>query len=210
MILYGFFRSSASWRVRIALGLKGLPYETVSRRLRKGEQTSADHLAVNPQGLVPALDLGDGRVLTQSLAICEYLEETHPDPPLLPGDPYQRAKARAFAQVIACDTHPLQNLKVLQRVRALGHDEAQAKAWARTAIQEGLDACEVLADAPAGGFCFGAQPSLADLCLVPQLGNARRFGMNLRGWPRLLAVEAACNALPAFAAAAPENQPDAE
>ncbi len=209
MILHGYFRSTASWRVRIALGLKGLSAAHVSHHLRKGEQRAPDYLAINPQGLTPALITDDGAVLTQSLAICEYLDEIAPAPPLLPGDALQRARIRAAAQVIACDVHPVQNLKVLARVKALGHDEAVATAWAKQTIEEGLDALSVLLAKDAGPFAFGAAPTLADLCLVPQLGNARRFGVDLR-WPRLMEIEAACDALEPFRAARPENQPDAE
>jgi maleylpyruvate isomerase len=211
MELHGYFRSTAAWRVRIALGLKGMTAAQVSHHLRKGEQRADAYLRLNPQGLVPALVLDDGRVLTQSLAICEYLDETRPDPPLLPRDPVARAHVRAFAQVIACDVHPVQNLKVLNRLRALGHDEEQVNGWAREVIAEGLAACEALirGEGP-GPFCFGGQPTLADICIVPQLFNARRFGVDLVPLPRLLAVEAACLTVPAFADAAPERQPDFE
>jgi maleylpyruvate isomerase len=209
MRLHGYFRSTASYRVRIALYLKGLGYAPVSHHLRKGEQRAPEYLAINPQGLVPALELGGGAVLTQSLAICEYLDEIVPDPALLPGDPVARAHVRAFAQAIACDIHPVQNLKVLDRLRALGLDEDAATGWARATIEEGLDACDRLIAGEAGRFCFGDAVTLADICLVPQLVNARRFGADLR-WPRLLAIEAACLALPAFADAAPERQADAE
>jgi maleylpyruvate isomerase len=215
MILWDYWRSTAAYRVRIALNLKGLEAEHRVRHLRRGEQREAAYLAVNPQGLVPALVLADGTVLTQSLAICEYLDETHPEPPLLPRDPVTRAKVRAFAQAIAAEIHAVQNLKVLNRVKALGHDQAAANAWARDVIAEGLDACEaLLRDRPdalkPGPFCFGAAPGLADIALVPQLYNARRFGVELGALPRLVAAEAACLALPAFAAAAPERQADAE
>lgn len=207
-VLHGYFRSTASYRVRIALNLKGVAYADAFHHLRKGEQRSAAYRAVNPQGLVPALAM-DGAVLTQSLAICDYLDETCPDPPLLPADPIARARVRGFAQAIACDVHPVQNLKVLDRLRALGLDDGQVTDWARDTIAEGLDACAVLiADQP-GPYCFGGQVTLADLCLVPQLVNARRFGVDLR-WPRLLAVEAACLDLDAFRRAMPEHQPDAE
>lgn len=210
LVLHGYFRSTASWRVRIALGLKDLAYENVFHHLRRGEQRQPDYLAINPQGLTPALQLEDGQVLTQSLAICGYLDRLKPDPPLAPGDPARQARIHAFAQVIACDTHPIQNLKVLDRLRALGLAEDTVNGWAREVIDEGLQACDALLDNdPDATFCFGRQPTLADLCLVPQLGNARRFGVDLR-WPRLLEIEARCNTLPAFAAAAPERQRDAE
>lgn len=209
MRLHGYFRSTASYRVRIALNLKGLRYDQLFRHLRKGEQRAPAYLAINPQGLVPALELEDGAVLTQSLAICEYLDEIAPDPALLPADPVARAHVRAFAQAIACDIHPVQNLKILDRLRSLGLDEQAVTGWARTTIEEGLDACDRLLAGVSGGFCFGDAVTLADICLVPQLVNARRFGADLR-WPRLLAIEAACLALPAFADAAPERQADAE
>ncbi len=209
MRLHGYFRSSAAYRVRIALGLKGLSAEHLFRHLRKGEQRAPDYLKLNPQGLVPTLETDDGRALTQSLAIVEWLDETHPQPPLLPQDAFQRARVRAFAYAIACEIHPVQNLKVLNRVRALGGEEA-TQAWAKEINADGLAACEqMIADEP-GPFCFGAAPTLADICLVPQLGNARRFGVDVSAFPRLLQAEAAAKVLPAFADAAPEKQPDAE
>jgi maleylpyruvate isomerase len=209
MILHGYFRSTASWRVRIALGLKGLEGVQVIHHLRKGEQRAPDYLALNPQGLLPAFVTDDGAVLTQSLAIIEYLDEVSPTPSLLPADPVQKAKVRAVAQAIACDIHPVQNLKVLQRLRDFGLAEEQVQAWAATVIEEGFDAVDkLLADQP-GPFAFGDAPTLADLCIVPQLGNARRFGVEIR-WPRLLALEAACLELPAFQNAVPGKQPDAE
>jgi len=209
MKLHGYFRSTAAWRVRIALGLKGLKAEDVFHHLRKGEQTAPAYLALNPQGLLPAFETDERQVLTQSLAIIEYLDEVYPEPSLLPGDAIQRAKIRAAALVVAADTHPVQNLKILNRVRALGQDDAGVQAWARVTIDEGLDALNSLLEQQSGPFAFGDQPTLGDLCLVPQLGNARRFGVDLR-WPRLIQIEAACLALPAFQQAAPEQQPDAE
>ncbi|MNS81129.1 Maleylpyruvate isomerase [compost metagenome] len=209
MILHGYFRSTASWRVRIALGLKGLEAGQVIHHLRKGEQRAPEYLALNPQGLLPSFVTDDGAVLTQSLAIIEYLDETSPAPSLLPVDPVQRAKVRAVAQAVACDIHPVQNLKVLQRLRDLGLDEEVVQAWAATVIEEGLDAVDKLLTDQPGPFAFGDAPTLADICIVPQLGNARRFGVEVR-WPRLLALEAACLQLPAFQNAVPGRQPDAE
>jgi maleylpyruvate isomerase len=210
MKLHGYFRSSASYRVRIALNLKGLRAEHLPHHLRKGEQCGPAYLALNPQGLVPALEDGSGTVLTQSLAIIEWLDETHPEPPLLPRDPLARAKVRAFAMALACDTHPVQNLKVLARLREMGLPEEQVTGWAAWANREGLTACETLIAHQSGPFCFGAAPTIADLCLVPQLTNARRFGVDVAAFPRLLQAEAAAKALAAFADAAPERQRDAE
>ncbi len=210
MKLHGYFRSSASYRVRIALNLKGLNAEHLPHHLRKGEQRDPSYLAINPQGLVPTLQDDRGTILTQSLAIIEWLDETHPAPPLLPKDPLRRALVRAFAQVIACDTHPLQNLKVLSRLRELGVSDEQVTGWAAWANREGLAACEKLIAGEPGPFCFGAAPTIADLCLVPQLANARRFGVDLAAFPRLLRAEDAAKDLKAFADAAPERQPDAE
>ena len=209
MKLHGYFRSSASYRVRIALNLKGLTTEHLPHHLRKGEQCAPAFLAINPQGLVPALEAEDA-VLTQSLAIIEWLDETHPNPPLLPRDPLRRAKVRAFAMALACDTHPVQNLKVLARLRQLGLPEQQVTDWAAWANREGLAACETLIADEAGPFCFGAAPTIADLCLVPQLANARRFGVDLAPYPRLLKAEAAARNIKAFTDAAPDRQPDAE
>jgi maleylacetoacetate isomerase len=212
MLLHGYFRSSAAWRVRIALELKGLPYAQASRHLRKGEQSAPDFVAKNPQGLVPALDVPGQGVLTQSLAIVEWLDETQPGPKLLPGDAWGRARVRALAQIIACDMHPIQNLRVLQYVKRQFQQEQPAiDAFARHWIALGLEAFEArLAEPETGRFCHGDAPGLADLCLVPQLFNARRFGLDLAAYPRVLAVEAACNALPASRKTAPEVQPDAE
>lgn len=210
MKLHGYFRSSAAWRVRIALNLKGIAVEHVSHHLRHGGQREPSYLALNPQGLVPTLELDDGTVLTQSLAIIEWLDETHPEPALLPKTSLERAKVRAFAQAIACDTHPVQNLKVLNRLRELGHDGDTALAWAASVNLDGLSACEQLAANNPGPFCFGAGPSLADICLVPQLGNARRFKVDVAQFPRLLQAEAAAMELAAFRDATPDRQADAE
>ena len=210
MKLHGYFRSSASYRVRIALNLKGLRAEHLAHHLRKGEQCAPAYLAINPQGLVPTLEDDAGTVLTQSLAIIEWLDETHPEPPLLPQEPLQRAKVRAFAMALACDTHPVQNLKVLARLRQLGLAEEKVTEWAAWANREGLAACETLIANEPGLFCFGAAPTMADLCLVPQLANARRFGVDLAAFPRLLQAETAAKSNKAFAEAAPERQPDAE
>jgi maleylpyruvate isomerase len=209
MKLHGYFRSSASYRVRIALNLKGLGAEHLPHHLRKGEQRDPAYLEINPQGLVPTLQ-DTGAVITQSLAIIEWLEETHPEPPLLPKDPLRRAHVRAFAMALACDTHPVQNLKVLARLRQLGLPEEKVTEWAAWANREGLSACEILIANESGPFCFGARPTMADLCLVPQLANARRFGVDVGIFPRLLKAETAAKDNKAFADAAPERQPDAE
>jgi maleylpyruvate isomerase len=208
MILHGYFRSTASYRVRLALSLKGLAFETVSHHLRKNEQRTPEFLALNPQGLVPALEVS-GHVLTQSLAICEFLDEVHPDPALLPASPLGRAQVRAAAQVIACDIHPIQNLKILERLHQNGLSEEAVTAWARTTIEEGLVAFDALLPKSVGAFCFGSQPGLADICLIPQLVNARRFGAEIAS-QRILEIERACLALEAFQQALPEMQPDAE
>jgi maleylpyruvate isomerase len=208
MILHGYFRSTASYRVRLALNLKGLAFSNVSHHLRRGEQRAPKYLAINPQGLVPALDIG-GRVLTQSLAICEYLEEVCPQPPLLPQDPPQRAQVRAAAQVIACDIHPVQNLKILDRLRENGLSEDAVNAWARSIIEEGLQAFDALLPDNGQPFCFGDAPGLADICLVPQLVNARRFGAEIAS-RRILEIERSCLGLEPFRLSLPESQPDAE
>jgi maleylacetoacetate isomerase len=210
MKLHGYFRSSASYRVRIALNLKGLSTEHLPHHLRKGEQCAPAYLTINPQGLVPTLENDAGAILTQSLAIIEWLDETYPSPPLLPDDSLRRARVRAFAQALACDTHPVQNLKVLARLRQLGLPEEKVTEWAAWANREGLAACERLIAGEEGPFCFGTAPTLADLCLVPQLANARRFGVDVTAYPRLLKAEAAAKEMKAFADAAPDRQPDAE
>jgi maleylacetoacetate isomerase len=213
LLLHGYFRSSAAWRVRIALELKGLACGQAFRHLRRNEQAAPDFLAMNPQGLVPALEVAGQGVLTQSLAIVEWLEETQPDRKLLPADPWGRARVRSLALAVVCDIHPIQNLRVLRYVRhTLGHAQEVVDAFARHWIATGLAALEArLANEPATGrFCHGHAPGLADLCLVPQLGNARRFGVDLSPWPAIGRIEAACRALPEFQRAAPEAQPDAE
>jgi maleylacetoacetate isomerase len=212
MKLYTFFRSSASYRVRIALNLKGLDYEQIPIHLRRGEQISSSYKAINPQALVPTLE-ENGRLVTQSLAIIEYLEERNPQPPLLPRDPADRATVRSMALAIACEVHPLQNLRVLNYLRGeLRHGEEEANRWARYWISLGLEALErsIVSLAKRGDFCFGETPTLADIFLVPQLSNAKRFGCDLTPFPTLVQIAANCLKLPAFVNAAPENQPDAE
>src|SRR6266576_2954746 len=179
MRLHGYFRSAASWRVRIALNLKGVQAIHVPHHLRRGAQRAPEYLALNPQGLVPALELDDGIVLTQSLAIIEWLEEAYPEPTLLPSDVIERAHARAFALALAADTHPVQNLCVLGRLREMGRPEHDVQVWAANVNAAGLKACETLIAGGAGPFCFGGAPTIADICLVPQLGNARRFGVDV-------------------------------
>lgn len=190
------------------MGMKGLSWSDRTYRLRAGEQRSDAYLTLNPQGLVPALE-SDGAVLTQSMAICEYLEDLYPDPPLLPADPLERARVRGFAQAIACDIHPLQNLKVLRMLGQRGLDEDMVQGWAREVIESGLEACSRLIADRDGPYCFGDSVTLADVVLIPQLYNARRFGARI-DHPRIEAIEAACSALPAFAATHPARQPDAE
>jgi len=212
MKLYSYFRSSAAFRVRIALHLKGLEFEQHSIHLRKGEQKSASYLALNPTGLVPALD-EEGQVLIQSLAICEYLDETHPEPPLLPGHPADRARVRGLAQLIACDIHPINNLRVLNYLATpLGHDQATIASWYNHWIREGFEAYEriVANDGQAAAFSHGDSPSLADICLVPQVFNARRFKLDLAPFPTIRRIFDNCMAIEAFQNAAPENQPDFE
>jgi maleylacetoacetate isomerase len=218
--LYTYWRSSAAYRVRIALALKGLEYESVPKHLLRdgGEQRKADYLAVNPQGLIPAL-ADDGFIVPQSLAICEYLEEIHPEPRLLPGSARDRATVRGMAMVVACDTHPLNNLPIMAYLRReFGADDAAVNRWVAHWIERGFAALErwvgSLPGAPAEAgrqlHCFGDAPTLADVCLVPQMYNARRFSVDVTPYPRLLAICAHLEPLPAFTAARPENQPDAE
>jgi maleylacetoacetate isomerase len=204
--LFGYWRSSASYRVRIALNLKGVAYDTVPVNLLHREQAGEAFRAVNPQGLVPFLR-DDTTAVAQSLAIIEYLDETHPEPPLLPPGAAARAEARALAQAIACDIHPLNNLRVLRRLKAtFGAEQDAIDAWSRHWIEEGLAPIEAQADAP---YLLGEQVTIADICLVPQLYNARRVKTDLARFPKLLAIEERLLALPAFAAARPEAQPEA-
>ncbi len=211
MKLYSYFRSSASFRVRIALNLKGLPYDYEAVHLVRGEHRQASYSAISPDGLVPLLEDG-GEHLSQSMAIIEYLDETHPQPPLLPADAVGRARVRALAQSIACEIHPLNNLRVLKYlVHELKVDEEAKNAWYRHWVREGLTAFErQLAQGPVGPFCHGDAPTLADCCLVPQIFNARRFGCDLDGLPRTLAAFDACMQLDAFQRAQPSRSPDAE
>ena len=213
MKLYSYYRSSAAYRVRIALNLKQLPYETVGVHLLKngGEQKQPAYSAKNPQKLVPALE-DNGQVFTQSLAIIEYLDEAYPAQPLLPAAATERARVRAMAQLIACDIHPLNNLRVLGYLQnQLGADETAKTEWYRHWIQEGFAALETLLQSEqTSRFCHGDTPTLADCCLVPQVYNARRFQVDLSPYPTIVRIVAESEALPVFQAAAPENQPDAE
>jgi len=210
MELYTFFNSSAAYRVRIALQLKGIAPSHQHVDLTKGEHLLPWYREITPLGLVPAL-VEDGRVLSQSLAIVEYIDERHPAPPLLPDDPFVRALARAAALTVCCEIHPLQNMRVRKRLSALGLDDAAVETWRRDWITEGLEALEaqVVHDGHVGDYLYGERPSLADICMVPQLYNARRFGCDLSGCPTLVAVDGRCLRDAAFAAAAPDQQPDA-
>ena len=209
MRLYDYWRSSAAYRVRLALNFKGLRYQQVPVDLRQGAQRAPEFLKVNPQGLVPVLE-DDGVVLTQSLPILNYLEERYPEPALLPRDAAGRAKARALAVAIACEIHPLNNTRVLLYLeRELGLDEARRLAWYRHWIAEGFGPIEEMLKGSAGDFCVGDAPSLADLCLVPQLYNARRYECDLGPYPIIGRIDARCQKIEAFASAAPERQPDA-
>ena len=209
MILHSYWRSGTSYRTRIALNLKGLAYEQAGIDLRTGAQKSDAFLALNPQGLVPALE-ADGAVLTQSPAILEWLEETHPEPPLLPTSAVARAQVRAMAALVACDIHPLNNLRVLKALReTFDADQDAVDAWAGRWIIAGFEALEALIARHGEGWCFGAGPTLADCCLIPQIYSARRFNTPLDAFPRILAIEEKAAGHPAFMAAHPDRQPDA-
>jgi maleylpyruvate isomerase len=210
--LHGYFRSSTSFRVRICLALKGIAYESLTYHLPRGEHQRADYRLINPQGLVPALEI-DGLRLTQSLAIAEYLDETHPEPPLLPTDAAGRARVRQLAQVVGCDIHPVDNLRILGYLRReLGQDEAAVARWFNHWVVQGFDALEaMLAGSPhTGRYCHGERPTLADVCLVPQYVNSARFGLDLSAYPTIARIVAACLELPAFERSLPRHQPDAE
>ncbi|HZF27290.1 MAG TPA: maleylacetoacetate isomerase [Steroidobacteraceae bacterium] len=212
MKLYTFWRSSAAYRARIALNFKGIAYESISRRLRQGEHRTGEYLGLNPQGLVPAIEEGNV-VIAQSVAIIEYLEECYPSPPLLPKDPLGRAHVRSMAQNIACDIHPLNNLRVLNFLRDEMHlDKDAVDRWYAHWIEEGFRGLEVLAKRHAGDrkHCFGSQVTMADVFLVPQMYNARRFSCDVTPYPTLCGISAFLETLPPFAAARPEAQPDAE
>lgn len=209
--LYGYFRSSAAYRVRIACNLKGITPDTVPIHLQKegGMNLKPEYRAINPQMRVPALKLDSGEILTQSLAIIEYLDETHPQPPLLPPDALGRAKVRALAQLIACDIHPLNNTSPLRYLKnAMGQPQDKIDAWYHHWVIEGFNALEPMLGP--GSYAYGNAVTLADVCLVPQVANARRLKVPLGNYPKIVAVDAACAKLPAFEQARPENQPDAE
>ena len=211
MKVYTYFRSSAAYRLRIALNLKGLSGDMVSIHLQKdgGLNRKPEYRAINPQMRVPALKLDSGGVLTQSLAIIEYLDEVDPQPPLLPRDPVERAKVRALALAIACDIHPLNNTSPLRYLKnVLGQDQSKIDAWYHHWVLEGFEALETMVRP--GPYAFGGEVTLADVCLVPQIYNARRLKVPLERFPKLVAIDAACAKLPAFEQARPENQPDAE
>ena len=210
MRLHGYWRSGAAYRVRLALALKGLACDSVAHDLRTGAQRDPGYLALHPQGLVPALETDDG-VLVQSPAILEWLEERHPEPALLPSDPTGRAIVRGMAAVIGCDIHPLNNLRVLKRLKGeIGLDQAGLDAWAGTWITAGFDALETMVAQHGAGFAYGARPTLADCYLVPQIYSAERFHVDLTPYPRLTAAAAALRALPEVAGALPATQPDAD
>ena len=212
-VLHNYFRSSTSYRVRIALALKGIEYDYVAHHLRHGENRKPGFLAINPQGLVPALVWEDGTVLSQSLAIMEFLDEVQPEPPLLPADPLGRARVRMLAQMIGCEIHPVNNLRILNALRSrYGADETEVASWFRHWVNETFQPLEkILQDSPdTGHFCHGDLPGMADICLVAQVANNARFNVDMTPYPVISRIRDACLEIPAFADAAPQRQPDAE
>lgn len=210
LTLHSAWRATAPYRVRIGLALKGVDYDYAGLDLIAGEQRGDGYRAVNPQGLVPALDLGDGQVLTQSLAILEWLEETRPTPPILPRAFLDRARVRAMAGIIACDIHPLNNTRVARKLDKMGVEKAAVTDWIHGWIRDGFDALEPMIARYGGDYAFGDTPTLADCCLVPQVYSARRFELDLTPWPALTAAADRAAELPAFLAAHPNQQPDAK
>ena len=210
MKLYNYFRSSAAYRARIALALKDIPYESVFVHLAKdgGHHKRPEYRAVNPQMRLPALALSSGETLIQSLAIIEYLDEVYPDPPLLPAEAVERARVRAVAQIVACDIHPLNNSGTMAYLRKIGHADDMINEWYAYWVTAGFEAIEAMIRP--GPYAFGSHVTIADICLIPQIYNARRFKVPLDRFPKIVGVEAACNKLPAFEKSKPENQPDAE
>jgi maleylacetoacetate isomerase/maleylpyruvate isomerase len=209
LVLHSYWRATAPYRVRIALNLKGLAFDYAAVNLLSGDQHAAAYRRLNPQELTPALETDEGRVLTQSLAILEWLEEVHPVPPLLPADPFDRARVRAMAALVACDIHPLNNLRVQQQLTAMNVDAEARLAWTQRWIHDGFRALEPMIAAHTAGFAFGAEPTLADCLLIPQVYSAERYQVDLAAYPAIAAVAARCAATPAFQAAHPEQQPDA-
>jgi maleylacetoacetate isomerase/maleylpyruvate isomerase len=210
LVLHSYWRATAPYRVRLGLNLKGLAYDYAPVNLLAGSQHEPAYRALNAQELTPALVLDDGRVLTQSLAILEWLEEAYPVPPLLPADPVERAAVRAMADLVACDIHPLNNLRIQQQLTAMGVDDAGRLAWSRRWIEDGFSALEPMIARHTAGFCFGAEPTLADCCLIPQVYSAERYKVDLAPWPAIRAVAERCAGRPAFQAAHPDRQPDAK
>ncbi|MEM7299502.1 MAG: maleylacetoacetate isomerase [Pseudomonadota bacterium] len=207
MRLYTYWRSTTAYRIRIALNLKGIAYEPVPINLVDGEQTTTSYKALNPIAGVPALELDEGAILTQSMAILEYLEDQYPEPTFLPDDPVESANIRAAAMIVASDIHPINNLKVGKKLKELGHAQDEVIDWMLDWMARGFEAYQALL--PDAQFSFGQQPTMADICLVPQLYNAHRWGLDLAPFTRLTEIETRCLVLPAFAVARPENQPDA-